>query len=416
MDFHIFPPEEITEATVSVPLSKSMSARALVINSVGGFENALQLSDCDDVKVLSDTLKITKGEINTGNSGTAMRFLTAYYAALPDAEVIITGNKNMLARPIGVLVEALRQMGANIEYLNKEGFPPLKITGSTLSGGEILIDSSISSQYVSALMMIAPLLRTPLVLKFDGEPVSLPYIKMTALMMTQAGNEPELIFDGLKVENKKYTRAIKKVERDWSAAATWYEVVALTAGWITIDDISEESCQGDSQIRLYGERLGVVTSPSEENEDSLELSASPEQHSRLDADMSGTPDLVPTLAVSAAVLGIPFRFSGVSTLRYKECDRIAALQSECLKLGIILETEGHDVLLWEGKRVPITELPVIDSHDDHRIVMAFAPVSVFVPGLIIRGVEAVTKSYPDYWDNMKEAGFEMKELSDVEPE
>lgn len=408
MDLRIFPPDGILEASVDLPKSKSMSARALIINKIQGCNEAgLALSDSDDTQALINGLGQTSGKVDIGPAGTAMRFLTAYYAATPGVDIILDGDERMRRRPIAILVDALRGLGAQIEYAGNEGFAPLKIEGRQLSGGTVALDSTVSSQFISALMMIAPKMTTPLTLLFNAEPTSLPYIKMTAGMMTASGVEPDIEFCKITVPNHPYKSPVTEVERDWSAASYWYAIAALSAGWVTLNDMSVDSLQGDSAIKTYGERLGVITSESEDTEGALELSASPEQFSRLDADMSDTPDLVPTLAIAAAALGIPFRFTGVHTLRTKESDRLKALADEALKLGLVFETESDNVLSWEGKRIPISELQPIDTYGDHRIAMSFAPLSVFLPGIIIRDSEVVSKSYPDFWTQLEEAGFNL---------
>lgn len=405
MNLSIFPPDEILEASVDLPLSKSMSARALIINRIGGFREEPELSDSDDTSILRAGLEKADGTFNAGAAGTAMRFLTAYYAATEGIEIILDGDERMRMRPLEPLVDALQQIGADIEYVDRYGYAPIRIAGKKLAGGTVLIDSGISSQFISAMMMVAPLMEKPLSLSFDSEPVSLSYIKMTGKMMTSAGVEPLFLYNRIDVPNIPYTRAIDKVERDWSSASYWYSIAALSAGWVTLNGMDMESIQGDCMMKEFGERLGVVTSESEDVDGALELSASPEQHSRINVDMSDTPDLVPTVAVAAAALGIPFRFTGVRTLKDKECDRLQALVTEALKLGLIFETEGDDVLLWDSKRVPVHEMPRISTYNDHRMAMAFAPLAVFLPGIVIENAEVVSKSYKDFWTHLEEAGF-----------
>lgn len=405
MNLRIIPPDEMLEVSITLPLSKSMSARALIINKIGGFEPVIELSDSDDTKALAEGLSITSGKVDIGASGTAMRFLTAYYAATEGTDVILDGNERMRQRPIGILVEALRHIGADIEYCAEEGFPPIHIRGNKLSGGEVQLDPSVSSQFISALMMTAPLMMSPFAIRYEGEPSSLPYLKMTAGMMEEAGVSPEFRYNGIEIPNTPYTQPIVKIERDWSAASYWYSITALSAGWVTLEDMQMNSLQGDSLIKEMGSRIGVITSESEETENAVELSASPEQFSRLEVDMSGTPDLVPTLAVTSAILGIPFRFTGVRSLRAKETDRIEALKNEALKFGMIFENEGDNILFWEGKRVPMHELPRFCTYGDHRMAMALAPLAIFVPGIVIEDSDVVTKSYPGYWKDLQKAGF-----------
>lgn len=393
------------EASVDLPLSKSISARALIINKIGGFEAPAEVAQCDDTEVLKQALEKTTGCAEVEGAGTAMRFLTAYYAATPGVDIVLDGNERMRQRPIAALVEALRTLGADITYMDKSGFAPIKIVGKQLSGGEVKIDSTISSQFISALMMIAPTMKEPLHIMMDGEPVSLPYLKMTGSMMENAGAEVEFLYNGIKISNQPYTAALNTVERDWSAASYWYAITTLSAGWVTLNGMSLPSLQGDSAMVGIGEKFGVITSDSEEVEDALELSVSPEQFSRIDHDMSATPDLVPTVAVAAAALGIPFRFTGVKTLRDKECDRLEALRLEALKFGWVFNIEGDDILGWEGQRIPIEEMPTVSTYNDHRIALAFAPVSIFLPGLVIKEAEVIAKSYPDFWTQLEQCGF-----------
>lgn len=409
MNIRIYPPDGMIEASVDLPYSKSVSARTLMINQIGGFNVDVPVTDCDDIKVLKAGLAAKQGNVSVGDSGTALRFLTAYYAASEGCDVILGGSPRLEERPISTLVDALRELGADVTYAGREGFAPLHIRGKKLRGGETDIDVSISSQFVSALMLVAPLMSSPLKLKFSTEPVSLPYIKMTAAMMEKCGVEPDISFDSIEVPSGNYTSPAVETERDWSAASYWYAVAAISAGWVTLNDMQKKSLQGDSAVIELGERLGVLTAESEDVDGALELSASPELYSRLDADMSATPDLVPALAVASAALAVPFRFTGVQTLHDKESDRIKALVDEALKLGLIFEEERNGVLTWESKRVPIRELPRIKSHGDHRIAMAFAPVSVFVPGIVIEDCEVVAKSYPDFWTHLEAAGFRLED-------
>ena len=409
MNLRIFPPDNIIEASVDLPLSKSMSARALIINKIGNFNNDIKTSECEDTLALKDGLSISEGSVNVGASGTAMRFLTALYAATENTDVIIDGNERMRQRPIKILVEALRELGANIEYCDKEGFAPLHIRGQKLNGGLLTVDTTVSSQFVSALMMIAPLMKSPLSICFESEPTSLSYIKLTGAMMTEAGVEPEIMHCRIDVPNNDFVHPITAIERDWSAASYWYSISALSAGWVTLNDMHSSSPQGDSIMIKLGERLGVITSESEDIDGALELSASPEQFSRLDIDLSSTPDLTQTLAIASAALGIPFKFQGIHTLRHKETNRIEALRSEALKLGLIFETDGDDIIQWDGRRVPIQEVPRIKTHGDHRMAMSFAPVALYLPGIIIEDVEVVSKSYPEFRTHLEEAGFTLSE-------
>ncbi len=408
MAIRIFPPEEMMEATVEVPLSKSVSMRALVMSAMtpGASIPVQGIAACADTDVLRRCLDDDSATINVAGAGAAMRFLAALYAATPGRVVTLDGSERMRQRPVGPLVEALRSLGAEIEYVGAEGFPPLRISGRRLAGGRVEMDASASSQYVSALMMVAPLLESPLKIHLlgGGSGVS-PYICMTAAMMERRGVAAEIEGYDVSVANTPYSSLVDDAEADWSAATFWYEIAALTAGWVTVRALRDDAVQGDRGVAALFRRLGVNTEFTDEG---AELSALPDVYARVDADMSSMPDAVPAVAVTAAMLGIPFRLTGVENLRIKECDRLAALRSELLKFGIMLESEaesGPGVLAWEGARAPVTEVPAIDTHDDHRIAMAFAPAAVFVPGIVIDRPEVVEKSYPGYWDALSRAGF-----------
>lgn len=413
MDYRIFPPEEILECSVTLPLSKSISARALIMRRLAGCTDAYTVADCDDTRSMAEALTRTSGEVNIGPAGTAMRFLTAYYAATEGCDITLDGNERMRRRPIRALVDALRELGADIEWAGEEGFAPLHIRGRRLKGGKLMMDSSVSSQFVSAILMVAPTMQAPLTLTLDGETVSMPYIKMTVEMMRRAGIDAEINRDVITVAPGKYRPYDEPVERDWSAAAFWYEIAAITAGWVTLPGLCDKSLQGDAVTAALYPRLGVLT---EFEDAAAELSATPDLYSRLDLDMTDTPDLVQAMAVTACAIGVPFRFTGVATLRHKETDRLEALRRELLKIGCVTEIESDNIISWEGRRVPLTEMPVIDTYGDHRMAMAFAPLSVFVPGIIVRDIEVVGKSYPGFWNDMRQAGFTLTDAAEPLPE
>ncbi len=411
MDYRIFPPDGWLEATVGLPLSKSVAARRLVIAFLSGRVPVMEQDAPlpDDTRVLLDALGALAGDapvdtVDVAGAGTAMRFLTAAVAATPGLETRLTGNARMKQRPVGHLVDALRGLGADISYIEEEGYPPLHVKGRTLKGGEIAIDAEVSSQFTSALMMIAPLMERGLKITLLGEPVSMPYLKLTASMMEQAGAEVD-IYGGDTVEIKpgKYSAAASLAdEPDWSAAAPWYGITALSGGEVTVDGLDSGSAQPDRALADIYHRLGVDTAfqPGE-----AVLTAHPDAHARFELDMGGTPDSVPAVAVTCAMLGIPFTISGVATLRLKECDRIEALMTELAKVGVSITLPAEGVMAWDGRRFPITEMPRFDSHGDHRMVMALAPVALYIPGIIINDAGVVSKSYPGFLDDLAAAGF-----------
>lgn len=406
MDYRILPPDGFLEARLSLPLSKSMSNRALIINALTpGARPLEEVAVCDDTDAMRNALESQEAdEINIGAAGTTMRFLTAYFAAKEGSDLLLDGSERMRHRPIKVLVEALRTLGADIEYAGEEGFPPLRIRGRRLAGGELKLDSSVSSQYISALLMIAPTMKEGLKLTFLGETVSRPYILMTLKMMEDAGIESDYFDDVVTIKPQAYKPFDFKIEGDWSAAAAWYEIDAISSGAVTIDNLARESCQGDRKLADIFERLGVTTEWEGEDGGS-DLIPSPDQDARLKVDFSDTPDLAQYVIVTCVMLGIPFRFTGLSTLAIKETDRVSALTAELAKIGVMLQPESRDVVAWEGQRRPIDALPVFDTYDDHRMAMCLAPISIFLPGIIIKDVEVVAKSYPEFWDELRNAGF-----------
>lgn len=417
MDYRIFPPEEMIDATIELPLSKSVANRLLIINALTLGSTPLpesMLPDADDSRIMVRALDSLPGtsEINVGAAGTAFRFLTALCAATPGIKVTIDGTDRLRQRPIAPLVDTLRRLGASITYLGNEGFAPLSIEGCQLSGGSISIDPSVSSQFVSALMMIAPTMQQDLHIDFCGEePVSRPYLRMTAAMMQRAGVDVDLTPFAVTIKRSNYRQVAPYSERDWSAASYWYSVSAISAGFVTLPHLSIDSLQGDSALAHLFEQLGVITEEAEDVEDALQLTPSPEQFSRFEHDLTDNPDLAQTLAVTAAMLGIPFHLRGLSTLRHKETDRLEALRCELDKFGIIVEIRGDNELVWNGERHPIFETPQIDTYADHRMAMAFAPAAVFIPGLVIRDIEVVSKSYPAFWDDLRSAGFILTDAS-----
>lgn len=409
MKIQIFPPEEIVETTVeNLPLSKSIAARALVLQALTPGAPAVSdnlLPACDDIAVLRAALGMRSGEIDIHASGTALRFLTAFYAATDGADVVLTGTARLCERPVAPLVDALRALSADIDYLDREGYAPLRIRGRRLMGGDVTLDASASSQFASALALVAPTMERGLRIAMGGRIPSMPYLSMTLRMLEARGIDARMEAYTAVIPFRTLRSIEPESEPDWTAASYWYEIAAITAGWVTLPGMKDGSLQGDSVLTAIGERFGVLT---EFTPDGAELSASPDLFSRLDLDMSDYPDLVPALAVTACMVGMPFEFTGVANLRIKECDRLESLRANLLKLGIIVEV-GANTIGWEGERMPIGEMPEIDPQGDHRIAMAFAPVSAFLPGIIIRDPDVVAKSYPRFFDDLQTAGFTVTE-------
>lgn len=410
----IYPPLDIPEFRVNhLPLSKSIAARVLILNELSGERNFdFPMPDCNDIEVLRQALGHKAGEIDVADSGTALRFLTALYAATEGADVTITGSQRLCGRPIAPLVESLRSLGASIEYVGAEGFAPLKIKGKKLRGGEVRLDAGASSQFASALAMVAPTMENGLRIDLGGQIPSLPYLQMTLRMLNVRGIDAHIEAYTVIVPEGKIGRVEPEHEPDWSSASYWYSIAAVSAGWVTLPGLKNHSLQGDSVLKNIGERFGVIT--EFEDGDAL-LSATPDVFSRLDMDMSDYPDLVPALAVTAALTGLPFVFKGVGNLRHKESDRLGVLAENLAKLGYIAEI-GADEFGWEGERVPVMRMPQIEPHNDHRMAMAFAAASFVFPGIIIHEPECVSKSYPRFFDDLSEAGFILCGPEDPIPE
>lgn len=410
MNYRIFPPEEILETTVArLPLSKSVAARAMVLASLTASPTAIdpdRIPDCDDIRVLAAALALRTGTADMGASAAAARFMTAFYAATAGTDITVDGCERLRRRPIGPLVDALRRLGADIEYRGADGFLPVAIRGRRLSGSEVDLDASASSQFASALAMIAPTMEKPLRIALGGEIASMPYLKMTMDMLRARGVETDREGYTVTVANTPLRPVEAEAEADWSAAAFWYQIAAVTAGWVTLPGLRSDSLQGDRLLAEIGERFGVVTEFTDEG---AELSATPDLFSRLDMDLRDNPDLVPVIAVVGCMINTPYRITGVANLRIKESDRLAALAEELRKCGWVLEIEP-DAIGWEGATTPVFEMPRLSPHGDHRLAMALAPIAVWAPGIVITDCEVVGKSYPGYWDDLRDAGFRLEEV------
>lgn len=409
MDLQLTAPAR-ANATIALPMSKSISNRALLIAALcEGEPQVLHPAWCDDTAVMVDALSRDGGDINVGAAGTAMRFLTAYFACRPGAVVTLDGVERMRQRPIGALVDALRGLGAHIDYLDKDGYPPLRIIGTTMHGGDITMPGGVSSQFTSAVMMILPAIGGGSI-RLTGDIVSAPYIHMTAAVMRAMGADVEITGDHIVVGNG-YTAQDYIVETDWSAAAPWYALAALLPqSGITLEGLVADSIQGDARLVELGKKLGIA-SRFDSHGVSLDTSHFIGCCCSAFADMSSTPDLVPSWAVLMCLLERSFRMTGVRTLRLKESDRLEALREELSKLGYVLKIEGEDAISWYGEKVPVSqEPPVIDTHGDHRLALAFAPAAVRYPGLIIRDADVVSKSYPGYWRHLEQCGFTVTAL------
>ena len=433
---------KVLHGQICLPASKSISNRMLLISQLAKGQITLHnISDCDDTRAMRGSIR-TPSFVDIGAAGTAMRFLTAYYASTP-SEVVITGTERMRHRPIGVLVDTLRSLGADIDYEGEQGFPPLRIRGKQLEGGSVTMAGSVSSQYVSALLMVAPTMSQGLTLTLEGEIISRPYIDMTTSLMRRFGitvEEPdERTFRVLPGE---YTEGEYLIENDWSAASYWYEMLALADdGEIELQGLFADSLQGDSCVQQLFEPLGVETTFNEKGVVIRKQTPSPNPFPLMGrgvspirggrkgglyvADLAHCPDLAQTMVATCCGMGVPFRFTGLQTLRIKETDRLLALQQELAKLGYEVRVQtpsplplngecGHQCLTEELVYTPERQgsgSACIDTYSDHRMAMCMAPLAMIHEGLVIKDAEVVSKSYPTFWSDMEK--FESTRVQEV---
>ena len=416
--YNITKPERL-QATIKLPASKSISNRALIIHALtGGSIIPENLSDCDDTEVVINALAQMPEVIDIKAAGTAMRFMTAFLAATEHGEHVITGTERMQHRPIKILVDALRQLGADISYENEEGFPPLRIKGNTLDGGSLEVAGNISSQYISALLLIGPMLRKGLTLRLLGDIISRPYIDLTLWTMREFGADAEWTsIDTITIQPKPYVSRPYIIENDWSAASYWYEIVALSddpEAEVCLEGLMDGSKQGDSSVRYIFSLLGVKTTFATRKPGvptKVTLTKSGHRVNRLEYDFVNVPDLAQTFVCTCFALGVPFHFTGLQTLKIKETDRIAALKTEMAKLGCQLEDINDCELKWDGQKSQTPDLhpqTTIDTYDDHRMALAFAPMAQIEP-ISINNPQVVSKSYPRFWEDLKLAKFNITE-------
>lgn len=410
MNYRIIAPRRI-EGEIDLPASKSISNRVLLLNALCATPGRLSnLAQCDDTDaVLTALAQPDASEVNIGAAGTAMRFLTAYFATRVGRAVVIDGTERMRQRPIGVLVDALRQLGADIEYMEAEGYPPLKITGTRLHGGALRVSGSVSSQYITAILLIAPVIGG-IALTIEGEIMSRPYIDMTLALMARYGVKAEWRDNVIHVPAGEYTALDFTVEADWSAASYWWAMQAIVPqSRITLKGLEPQSLQGDSRIAELMSQMGVTGNWCGRYLD-LRSNGGVGCCCSTFADLSGTPDIAQTLVVMLCLMGRPFRITGLRTLRIKETDRLEALRIELRKLGYVVKVEGDDAISWHFETTGAEAAPHISTYHDHRMAMAFAPAAIRFPGLIIDDAQVVSKSYPLFWEHLRQAGFKIEEV------
>jgi len=403
------------DATVALPASKSISNRALIIYALsGGHIMPQNLSDCDDTEVIINAIRYMPDVIDIKAAGTAMRFMTAYLSLMRGTHTL-TGTERMKKRPIKILVDALRSLGAEISYLEEDGFPPLSITGTKLTGAVLEMSGSVSSQYISAVLMIGPMLDKGLELRLTGDIISRPYIDLTLYMMNEFGADADWTSaDTITIKPVPYKTREYLIENDWSGASYWYEMMALMDNpdaKLMLTGLKDGSKQGDSVARYIFSMLGVKTvfeSKTSRKPQTVTITANGRCLPRLEYDFINSPDLAQTFVVTCAAKGVKFHFKGLATLKIKETDRIEALKKEMRKLGYVIESRNDSELIWDGETCEPQMEKGIDTYEDHRMALAFAPYALKSGEIIINNPQVVTKSYPHFWESLEEVGFKIE--------
>ena len=387
---------------IQITGSKSESNRMLLLQALYPKITLDNLSNSDDTVAMKSGLESDKNMVDIGHAGTSMRFLSAYYSTLENQEKILTGSSRMQERPIGVLVDALRQLGADISYLKNEGYPPLLIKGKRLTASEVRLSANISSQYITALMLIAPSLPDGLRLYLEGKITSIPYIEMTLSLLHKIG--VDAIFSGQHIQvfpKKDITQITHSVESDWSSASYYFSMVALAKeADVSLSTYKKDSLQGDRVLMDVYQQFGVKSS-IENNTLALKKQTMGSTHVQL--DLSDAPDIAQTIAVTCYGLGLSCSLTGLHTLKIKETDRLVALQNELSKLGATIEITDKSLHLHKRTN-PIRPNVLIETYHDHRMAMAFAPLGLLVP-IRIQDADVVTKSYPGFWKDLEQNGF-----------
>jgi len=392
-------------SVINLTASKSESNRALIIGALCTDEFSIEnLAIADDTQVLDEILKTYQNNavLDVGPAGTTMRFLTSFLATRPNGNWELTGSERMQQRPIHILVNALRSLGAEISYKNKEGYPPLLISGKPLKGGKVTINGGVSSQFISSLLLIAPTLEEGLILSFEGEVISKPYIDMTISMMKYFGVPVDWKGDSIRIVSNHYNSKTINIEADWSAASYWYGIAALSSECsITLMGLKEESLQGDAELTSIYEQLGVSTLFIDGG---IVLTNNNNSKKSITLDLESCPDIAQTILVSCAGLGVEVKMKGLKTLKIKETDRVAAMKTELQKLNITLDIINDEaVYLAPNQRIKQATESIATYHD-HRMAMSFATLAMLFP-IEIKDEEVVSKSYPNFWKDLATAGI-----------
>ena len=392
---------------ITITGSKSESNRLLLLKALFKNLEIQNVSNSDDSQYMLKALDSDNSIVDIHHAGTAMRFLTAYFATLDGKTTLLTGSQRMQERPIKILVDTLRALGADIEYDKEEGFPPLRITGKTLLKDEVRMKANVSSQYISALLLMATKLKNGLTLHLEGKITSVPYIKMTLSLLDQLGVETS--FEGQVIQVKPYLETVSKtftVESDWSSASYFYSIVALSpvGTQINLSTYKKDSLQGDAVLQEIYTHLGVQTT-FEGSKINLKK-INPKVPDSLDLDLANAPDIAQTIVVTCLGLQVKCNLTGLHTLKIKETDRLEALKNEIYKFGTSVDITDDSLHLSDSK--PLKSGAVVETYNDHRMAMAFAPLALRT-SFSIKEAEVVSKSFPDFWNNLAELGFNTSE-------
>jgi len=391
---------------INITGSKSETNRLLLLKAL--YPNIIieNTSNSDDSEVMNAALTNINNTVDVHHAGTAMRFLTAYFASKENSNVVLTGSSRMKERPIKILVEALKQLGAKIEYLENDGFPPIKIKGQKLTASKVSLQANVSSQYISALLLIAPSLQNGLELELIGEITSISYIKMTLNLLQEIGVETSFIGNIIVVKPKTQNPKPKTqtVESDWSSASYYYSILALSkvGTQIVLCSFKENSLQGDAILAIIYQQMGVETH-FDEGKITLIKNQNP-INQNINLDLNNAPDIAQTIAVTAFGLGIGCQLTGLHTLKIKETDRLKALKKELSKLGAAISVTNESLQLEPSNSIRPDQ--IIATYNDHRMAMAFAPLALKT-NINIENAEVVSKSYPDFWNDLIKLGFEI---------
>lgn len=392
-----------TQSSIKVTGSKSETNRLLMLQALYPNITLENISKSDDSDAMQMALLSNDEIIDIHHAGTAMRFLTAFFAIQENREVILTGSSRMKERPIKILVEALKQLGAEITYEENEGFPPIRIKGKKITKNKVTLQADVSSQYISALLLIAPKLENGLELTLEGEITSVPYIQMTLALLNEVGVKTSFEENTITVFNAELVSASKlTIESDWSSASYWYSIVALSeiGTEIKLSSYKQNSLQGDSALVEIYKNFGVETVF---NKNSITITKENfKNQNLLIFNLQSSPDIAQTIAVTCFGLGIGCHLTGLHTLKIKETDRLEALKTELSKLGAIISVTDDYLTIEKSKN--LNSNISIATYQDHRMAMAFAPLALKVP-IIIEDAEVVSKSYPTFWEDLKSVGF-----------